>query len=130
MQGDWTECVPLKYLILIPDIQEAKFFEFTVQILHPPRFISVFALGTNLGELRIKLRSSSLIHILIIIIKVFKNQGYQMIVNVFNFQVLSIFRGACPIHNAGYPYKLCLNKRMFEMSTISLEIEFVLIINI
>ena len=41
LQGIWTECVPLKYLILMPDIQEAKCFEFTVKIL-PPRFISVY----------------------------------------------------------------------------------------
>jgi len=32
----WTVCVPLKYLILMPDIQEAKCFEFTVQISPPP----------------------------------------------------------------------------------------------
>ena len=38
MQGNWTVCVPLKYIILMPDIQEAKCFEFTVQI------ISVYAL--------------------------------------------------------------------------------------
>ena len=31
MQGDWTVCVPLKYLILVLDIQEAKCSEFTVQ---------------------------------------------------------------------------------------------------
>ena len=36
MQGNWTVCVPLKYLILMPDIQEAKCFEFTVQISPPP----------------------------------------------------------------------------------------------
>ena len=36
MQGNWTVCVPLKYLILRPDIQEAKCFEFTVQMLPPP----------------------------------------------------------------------------------------------
>jgi len=36
MQGNWTVCVPLKCLILMPDIQEAKCFEFTVQILPPP----------------------------------------------------------------------------------------------
>ena len=35
-QINWTVCVPLKYLILMPDIQEAKCFEFTVQILPPP----------------------------------------------------------------------------------------------
>ena len=35
MQGNWIVCVPLKYLILIPDIQEAKCFEFTVKILPP-----------------------------------------------------------------------------------------------
>ena len=28
----------------MPNIQEAKYFEFTVQILPPPRFISVYAL--------------------------------------------------------------------------------------
>ena len=33
MQGNWTVCVPLKYLLLI---QEAKCFEFTVQIPPPP----------------------------------------------------------------------------------------------
>ena len=37
MQFNWTVCVPLKYLILIPDIQEAKCFEFTVQICPPPK---------------------------------------------------------------------------------------------
>ena len=63
---NWTVFVPLKYLILMPNIQEAKCFEFTVQIQPPlppiealggwqkkcrayfgppPRFISVFALG-------------------------------------------------------------------------------------
>ena len=36
MQGHWTVCVHLKYLILMPDIQEAKCFEFKVQILPPP----------------------------------------------------------------------------------------------
>ena len=39
MQGDWTVCVPLKYLIhvrLLPDIQEAKCSEFTFQTLPPP----------------------------------------------------------------------------------------------
>jgi len=36
MQGNWTVCVPLKYLILMPDILEAKCFEFTVQIFAPP----------------------------------------------------------------------------------------------
>ena len=36
MQGHWTVCVHLKYLILMPDIQEAKCFEFTVHILPPP----------------------------------------------------------------------------------------------
>ena len=35
MQGNWTVCETLKYLILMPDIQEAKCFEFTVQILPP-----------------------------------------------------------------------------------------------
>ena len=34
MQGNWTLCVPLKYLIA--DIQEAKSLEFTIKILHPP----------------------------------------------------------------------------------------------
>ena len=34
MQGNWTLCVPLKYLIA--DIQEVKCLEFTVKILHPP----------------------------------------------------------------------------------------------
>ena len=28
MQGNWPVCVPLKYLILMPDIREAKCFEF------------------------------------------------------------------------------------------------------
>ena len=37
MQGNWTVCVPLKHLIFMPDIQEAKCFEFTVQILPPPQ---------------------------------------------------------------------------------------------
>ena len=36
MQGNWTVCVPLKYLILMSDIQKAKFFEFTVQMFAPP----------------------------------------------------------------------------------------------
>ena len=36
MQGNWTACVPLKYLILMPDILEAKCFEFTVQIFALP----------------------------------------------------------------------------------------------
>ena len=36
MQGNWTLCVPLKYQILMPNIQEAKCFEFTVQICPPP----------------------------------------------------------------------------------------------
>ena len=39
MQGNWTACVPLKYLILMPEIQEAKCFKFTVQILPPPPYI-------------------------------------------------------------------------------------------
>ena len=26
MQGNWTVCVPLKYLIFLPDIQEANCF--------------------------------------------------------------------------------------------------------
>ena len=34
---NWTVCVPLKYHILMPDIQEAKCFEFTVLILPSPR---------------------------------------------------------------------------------------------
>ena len=37
MQGNWTVCVPLKYFICMPDIQEAKCLESTVQILPPPR---------------------------------------------------------------------------------------------
>ena len=36
MQGNWTVCVPLKYFICMPDIQEAKCLESTVQILPPP----------------------------------------------------------------------------------------------
>ena len=37
-----TVCIPLKYFVHMPDIQEAKCFELTVQILHssplePPR---------------------------------------------------------------------------------------------
>ena len=70
MQGNWTVCVPLNYLILIHDIQEAKCFEFTVQILPlhrssggggekncalctycPPRFISVNTLYTGLPSM-------------------------------------------------------------------------------
>ena len=39
MQGNWTLCVPLKYQILMPNIQEAKCFEFTVQICPPHKFI-------------------------------------------------------------------------------------------
>ena len=35
MQGNWTVCVPLKYFILMHDIQEAKCFEFTVQTPPP-----------------------------------------------------------------------------------------------
>ena len=59
-------CVPLKYLLLMPYFQEAKYFEFTVQIFTPqellggkinfairancappPSIISVFALVLN-----------------------------------------------------------------------------------
>ena len=47
MQGNWTVCVPLKYLILMPDIQEAKYFEFTVQI-----FPSIGAPGGGAKKLR------------------------------------------------------------------------------
>ena len=55
MQGNWTVCVPLKYLILMPDIQEAKYFEFTVQILTPPpRMISVYALETKICKMKKK----------------------------------------------------------------------------
>jgi len=43
MQGNWTVCVPLMYLMLMSDIQEAKCFEFTVHILPPP-------LGAPRGE--------------------------------------------------------------------------------
>ena len=38
MQGDWTVCAPLKYLIvvrLMPDIKEVKCFIFTAQIVPP-----------------------------------------------------------------------------------------------
>ena len=44
LQGNWTVCVPLKFLTLMSDIQEAKCFEFTVQILPPP------PLGAPRGE--------------------------------------------------------------------------------
>ena len=47
MQGNWTVCVPLKYLILMPDIQEAKYIEFTVQIPPLHTIISVYALGLS-----------------------------------------------------------------------------------
>ena len=36
MRGNRTVCEPLKYLILMSDNQEAKCFEFAVQILPPP----------------------------------------------------------------------------------------------
>ena len=36
MHGNWTVCVPLKCFILMPDIQEAKYYEFSIQILPPP----------------------------------------------------------------------------------------------
>ena len=68
MQGNWTVCVPLKHLIFMPDIQEAKCFEFTVQILPPPprssqgaanmfcppRFISVYALANPPSIMKFK----------------------------------------------------------------------------
>ena len=52
MQGNWNVCVPLKCLILMPVIQEAICFEFTVQfnppplleVPGPPRFIFVYVL--------------------------------------------------------------------------------------
>ena len=50
MQGNWTVCVPLKYLRLRPDIQEAKCFEFTVQMLPPP--LGAFRGGANFLALR------------------------------------------------------------------------------
>ena len=33
MQSNWSVCLPLKYLILVPepDIREAKYFKFTVR---------------------------------------------------------------------------------------------------
>ena len=43
-------CEPFKYLILKLDNQEAKSFEFTVQILPTPRFISVYALVGRLQK--------------------------------------------------------------------------------
>ena len=54
MQSNWTECVSLKYLILMPDIQEAKCFKFKVQIPPPPigaprRGKKYFALRANLA---------------------------------------------------------------------------------
>ena len=51
MQGDWTVCVPLKYIILerlLPDIQEAKCSELTVQTLPPP------LLGAPRGGVKVK----------------------------------------------------------------------------
>ena len=49
MQGNWTVCVPLMYLMLMPDIQEAKCFEFTVHILPPP--LGAPRGGTNFAPL-------------------------------------------------------------------------------
>ena len=55
MQGDWTACAPLKYLIvvrLMPDIKEVKCFIFTAQIVPPllgeGKFF--FALRANLAS--------------------------------------------------------------------------------
>ena len=36
LKVNWTVCVPSKYLIFMPDIQELKFSQFTVQMLTPP----------------------------------------------------------------------------------------------
>ena len=47
MQGNWTACVPLKYLILMSDIKEAKYVLNlnSSNVVPPPRFISAYALG-------------------------------------------------------------------------------------
>ena len=64
MQGNWTVSIPLKYLILMPDNQEAKCFKFTYirnfapppriflgggvqKFFPPPRFFSVYAFGLD-----------------------------------------------------------------------------------
>ena len=52
MQGNWTGCTCTVYLssYLMPDIQEAKCLEFTVQILPPP-------LGAPSGGKKIAIRT-------------------------------------------------------------------------
>ena len=70
MQGNWTVCETLKYLILMPDIQEAKCFEFTVQILPPP---------LNPLSSRKKLLIFFIYYIVVTYLKLFQ----QMIINHF-----------------------------------------------
>ena len=37
LQDNLTVCEPLEYIMLMSDFQEAKYFEFTDQILPPPK---------------------------------------------------------------------------------------------
>ena len=54
LQDNWTVCEPLEYLMLLPDIQEVKCFEFTVQMLPPP-------LGASLGAKKIIVRFANIL---------------------------------------------------------------------
>ena len=47
LQDNLTVCEPLEYIMLMSDFQEAKYFEFTDQILPPLR---LFALRANFAH--------------------------------------------------------------------------------